>query len=154
MLVFTELAKPDARKAREFAWSAYKMGGDALCIWKSWRDNMRYLQTYACKCDGIVRGKESLIIDSTRTVVLLGKDFAPLSFSLSWWSRKPESPISRERVRAMLAREDWDLFHRHYYGWMSGGLIYHGPHDNFGGGGAPTFSVSIGQETAGWVVHT
>ncbi len=43
------------------------------------------------------------------------------------------------------------------FGWhsggMVGGLIYHGPHDGFGNGGAPTFSVSLSDE-AGWQLHT
>jgi hypothetical protein len=38
--------------------------------------------------------------------------------------------------------------------WFNGGLIYHGPHDNFGDGSAPTFSVSLGQKEAGWSIHT
>lgn len=37
--------------------------------------------------------------------------------------------------------------------WFNGGLIYHGPHDNGGDGGAPTFSVNI-TPTNGWSVHT
>ena len=38
---------------------------------------------------------------------------------------------------------------------LNGGFIFHGPHDGFGNGGAPTFSVSIDPEkTAGWSIHT
>ena len=36
---------------------------------------------------------------------------------------------------------------------LSGGFIFHGPHDGFGSGRAPTFSVSLSKET-GWSVHT
>jgi len=38
---------------------------------------------------------------------------------------------------------------------MNGGFIYHGPHDGFGNGGAPTFSVCLAPDkTAGWSIHT
>ncbi len=35
----------------------------------------------------------------------------------------------------------------------NGGIIYHGPHDGYGSGGAPTFSVCVGK-TKGWAIHT
>lgn len=35
----------------------------------------------------------------------------------------------------------------------SGGIIYHGKHDGYGSGGAPTFSVSM-TPTTGWSIHT
>jgi hypothetical protein len=39
--------------------------------------------------------------------------------------------------------------------WMSGGLIFHGPHDNGGDGGMPTLSVSLNPDTKPhWQVHT
>lgn len=34
-----------------------------------------------------------------------------------------------------------------------GGIIYHGPRDAFGGGGAPTFSVTL-DEATGYRIHT
>ena len=38
---------------------------------------------------------------------------------------------------------------------FNGGFIFHGKHDGFGNGGAPTFSVSIGNErVTGWSIHT
>ena len=43
------------------------------------------------------------------------------------------------------------------FGWtgggMTGGLIFHGPHDRGGDGGAPTFCVNLGN-THGWSIHT
>ena len=36
---------------------------------------------------------------------------------------------------------------------MIGGLIFHGPHDRGGDGGAPTFSVNI-DKSYGWSLHT
>jgi len=54
-------------------------------------------------------------------------DFAPLSFS--WAIYKGD--------RCML----------------TGGMIFHGPHDGFGSGSAPTFSVSLSPEH-GWQLHT
>jgi hypothetical protein len=39
--------------------------------------------------------------------------------------------------------------------WFNGGLIFHGPHDNGGDGGAPTFSVNLNPDTRPhWQVHT
>lgn len=38
---------------------------------------------------------------------------------------------------------------------LNGGLIFHGKHDRFGNGGAPTFSVSLSNEkVTGWSIHT
>ena len=38
---------------------------------------------------------------------------------------------------------------------LNGGFIFHGPHDGYGNGTAPTFSVCIDPEkTAGWSIHT
>ena len=36
---------------------------------------------------------------------------------------------------------------------LIGGLIYHGPHDGGGNGGAPTFSVNL-TPMNGWRIHT
>jgi len=38
-------------------------------------------------------------------------------------------------------------------GCLQGGVIYHGPHDNGGDGGAPTYSVNLSPEQ-GWQIHT
>ena len=38
---------------------------------------------------------------------------------------------------------------------LNGGFIFHGKHDGFGNGGAPTFSVCIGNDrVTGWSIHT
>jgi len=38
---------------------------------------------------------------------------------------------------------------------LNGGFIFHGPHDGYGNGGAPTFSVCIDPEKQpGWSIHT
>jgi hypothetical protein len=38
---------------------------------------------------------------------------------------------------------------------LNGGFIFHGPHDGFGNGGAPTFSVSLSTDKeVGWSIHT
>jgi hypothetical protein len=38
-------------------------------------------------------------------------------------------------------------------GGLLGGLLFHGPHDGFGSGGAPTFAVTL-TPTFGWKIHT
>jgi hypothetical protein len=38
---------------------------------------------------------------------------------------------------------------------LNGGFIFHGQHDKYGNGGAPTFSVSLSQDkVTGWSIHT
>jgi hypothetical protein len=38
---------------------------------------------------------------------------------------------------------------------LYGGFIFHGPHDGYGNGGAPTFSVCIDpDDKPGWRIHT
>jgi hypothetical protein len=38
---------------------------------------------------------------------------------------------------------------------LNGGMIFHGPHDKFGNGGSPTFSVCLDSDrTTGWSIHT
>lgn len=38
---------------------------------------------------------------------------------------------------------------------LNGGFIFHGKHDGFGNGGAPTFSVLLSTEKkTGWSIHT
>ena len=64
--------------------------------------------------------------------VTLYNDFAPYSFSLVW-ERQASDGV-------------WAY-------WFNGGLIFHGPHDNGGDGGAPTFSVNLTRHD-GWSIHT
>ncbi len=56
-------------------------------------------------------------------------DFVPLSFE---FVRKD---LDENRIR------------------MNGGIIFHGSHDGFGSGSAPTFSVCL-EPTSGWSIHT
>jgi len=65
--------------------------------------------------------------------VKLFKDFAPMSFQFAIMVK-----LSRD--------EDYKLL-------FNGGLIYHGKHDNFGDGSAPSFSVSMNNDQ-GWEIHT
>lgn len=66
---------------------------------------------------------------SPSTEVNLGVDFAPYSFAF-----------------AVLDKESKRLI-------LNGGIIFHGKHDGFGNGSAPTFSVSLSNEK-GWKIHT
>ena len=61
--------------------------------------------------------------------VFLYSDFAPLSLEF----------VIKEEGRFVL----------------NGGFIFHGPHDGYGNGGAPTFSVCIDpDDKPGWRIHT
>jgi hypothetical protein len=84
-----------------------------------------YLHSYANH-----DGEKILPLDQHKTRCLLFKDFAPHSF--------------------YFVIESNDNEHRR---WMNGGLIFHGPHDRGGDGGAPTFSVNI-NPCNGWSIHT
>jgi len=68
-----------------------------------------------------------------KTRCLLHADWAPYSFAFSM---------------QVLGEKDDDYRH-----WFSGGLIFHGSHDNGGDGSFPTLSVSL-CPCVGWQVHT
>lgn len=59
----------------------------------------------------------------------LGVDFAPYSFTFAVVNR--QTKICK----------------------LNGGIIFHGRHNGFGRGSAPTFSVSMSNEE-GWQIHT
>jgi hypothetical protein len=65
------------------------------------------------------------------TKCVLYKDFAPYSFEFVMMVRKDDA----------------------YVRWFNGGLIYHGPRDNYGSGAGPTFAVTL-SPTDGWSIHT
>lgn len=73
--------------------------------------------------------------DGRQTRCRLFRDFAPMSFFFRMELKQEHEPDDAYRF------------------WFVGGLIYHGPHDNGGDGGAPTFSVSITPQD-GWSIHT
>lgn len=88
------------------------------------QQQLDYLATYACHDEGG---------DKEKTRCKLVVDFAPASFNFVMERRKtPDSP---------------------YEFWFNGGLVFHGNHDGFGSGSAPTFSVCL-EPTDGWEVHT
>ena len=70
--------------------------------------------------------------DPERCRVTPGKDFAPYSFSMSIEMRQEDGQ---------------------YTPMFNGGVIFHGQHDGFGSGGAPSFSVSL-NKSVGWQLHT
>jgi Domain of unknown function (DUF4120) len=70
--------------------------------------------------------------DNDRTRVRLFRDFAPYSFAFLI-ERKDD-------------RDEWRTL-------FNGGLLYHGPHDGHGSGGAPTLAVTL-TPTTGWAIHT
>ena len=67
------------------------------------------------------------------TRCVLYTDFAPNSFAFDMLRRK---------------KDDGSWEH-----WFNGGLLWHGTHDDFGSGAAPTLSVCL-SPTDGWSVHT
>ena len=96
---------------------------------KQLQDRLNYLDGYACRVDD---GVNTATIDYGRTKCLLFTDFAPYSFAFT--------------MQRSNANGDYEY-------WFNGGLIFHGPHDNGGDGGAPTFSVNLSPEH-GWSIHT
>ncbi len=89
---------------------------------------LTYLAEYACQTD------------PNRTRCVLYTDFAPMSFYFVMF-------VKKEIGEAPNCPDDG------YKRWFNGGLIFHGPHDNGGDGGAPTFSVNLSPQD-GWSVHT
>ena len=49
--------------------------------------------------------------------------------------------------------KDFAPYSFEFVGDLYGGIIYHGPHDKYGSGGEPTFSVSL-TKSQGWSIHT
>jgi hypothetical protein len=73
------------------------------------------------------------IANNRNATVRLGTDFAPHSFYFEIHAAEAKGP----RGTLML----------------NGGVIFHGPHDRGGDGGAPTFSVNLTPKD-GWSIHT
>ncbi|MBI5486490.1 MAG: DUF4120 family protein [Deltaproteobacteria bacterium] len=69
--------------------------------------------------------------DRGRTCCRLYHDGAPLSFGFLMRLRRGNNFVN----------------------WFNGALIFHGPHDGGGDGGAPTHAVCL-KPTVGWTVHT
>jgi hypothetical protein len=94
-------------------------------------------------------------------IVVLYSDFAPFSFSILWYMKTKDAldDVSIEHIEDMINRRNkylsvTDVLNTYGYKfWMNGGLIYHGPHDNGGDGGFPTFSVNL-SPVNGWTIHT
>jgi len=101
------------------------------------RDNGRLTQLYQALSD-LAWGDKS---DDELTCwgkhckvrVTLYHDFAPQSFGF-------------DKAVLYNGEKEW----KHQY---NGGLIFHGPHDNGGDGGAPTYSVNLTPQD-GWSIHT
>ena len=148
MLVF--LDRDRAREARAHAWKARESGANE--IWESWLQNTKYLQSYACRTENG--------LETTRCVTTLSRDFAPLSFDVTWFIRRRDLDsmdqlflAQRWNVKQMFENQEWRRIEKYYSRWFVGGLIYHGQHDGFGDGSGPTFSVTISKST-GWSIHT
>jgi hypothetical protein len=61
----------------------------------------------------------------------------------------------RAKLFRDFAPHSWEfvIFRQDGESRFNGGVIYHGPHDRGGDGGAPTFSVSL-TPCEGWSIHT
>jgi len=143
---------------------AKEMGGDWL---ERLSERLNYLGNYSCH-DG----------DTERTRCRLFSDFAPLSyyfimelrvevrdreclscghkFTAKVVREKPTPNISGEATvwcERCGAKTCGEPIRQEYQEWFNGGLIFHGPHDNGGDGGAPTFSVNL-MPSHGWNIHT
>jgi len=96
-------------------------------------EQLEYLATYA---GGV----------NTRCVIY--KDFAPASFEFVMQRRKVVDVNADPRDLHI----DDDNEAAWVY-WFNGGCIYHGPHDGWGSGAAPTFAVTLTRDH-GWSIHT
>ena len=75
--------------------------------------------------------------DPGKTRCTLFRDFSPLSFGL-FMERQTENSDGTPGWREM---------------W-GGAMIFHGSHDGFGSGGAPTFAVTLEAVDEDWSIHT
>ena len=98
---------------------------------------LEHIKTFAEKvgqADDLQKNLDYLASYSdSETRCVLYTDFAPNSLAFDMLRRKE-------------ADGPWEP-------WFNGGLIYHGTHDDFGSGKAPTLSVCL-SPTDGWSVHT
>lgn len=69
----------------------------------------------------------------------LYRDFAPYSFNVALERRVEKAGVSSSADN--------------YEPWMSMALIYHGEHDKYGSGLAPTLAVTAGP-VQGWSIHS
>lgn len=107
------------------------------------QDRLDYLATYAIhEQDGDPPDK---------TITILHPDFAPLSFTFGIYAKANPGKGYNWSEHAGLLRNRPEL--EGYTMWFNGGLIYHGSHDGYGSGSAPTFSVTL-TKTRGWSIHT
>lgn len=103
---------------------------------------LSYLAVYACH-----EGEGENGFDFTR--VFVSRDFAPYSFSLTWYAKAKEGKGLTEHDYP--ARDYPELVG--YAPWFNGGLIFHGKVDGNGSGSFPTLSVTL-EPVNGWSVHT
>jgi len=110
---------------------------------------LEYLDNYGCTVQEYEDGLK--YVDPTRCIVLLGKDFAPQSFTVTWLFRKKDTePVTPERARELYELRRLD---EHYAFYMNGGCIFFGPNES--GFGAPQFSVQLTPSAeANWSIHT
>lgn len=89
---------------------------------ESLKNKLDYLSNYACSDE-----------EPDKTKCLLGKDFAPYSFSFAMQRKDKETG--------------------EYVYWFNGGMIYFGANES--GAGDPQFTVRIGDTSkSGWSIHT
>jgi len=74
---------------------------------------------------------------TTHSRAWLCRDFAPYSFNVTLERRVQQDNAVGDR----------------YEPWFSMGLLYHGDHDSYGSGSAPTFAVTL-TPTQGWSIHS
>lgn len=132
------------------------------------QDKLDWLANYACHGD------------STKTRCKLYKDFAPYSYYFVMERRVAESrwtgcrdcghnwiaPVERDKPtpnisgeattycpKCMSRNTHAEPVKAEYQHWFNGGLIFHGSHDGYGSGSAPSFSCTL-TPTDGWSIHT
>lgn len=158
----TENVQDYLREVRAFA--------KRIGMYDQLEERLRYLDRYAN------HGQ------TDKTECVLMKDFAPYSFSFTMRKRARsfdlyvhvcdtcDNVMKTETKHENEDCPDWNseencpckgtlkivgVDHERTEGgpWFSGGLIFHGPHDNGGDGGMPTLSVNL-SEGYGWSIHT
>ncbi len=114
----------------------FECGEDSLDKHRQFRESYPFDENFPLELTG-----------TEKTRCLLYKDFAPYSFYFEIQTRKMDCGVKPGGEKGT---PFWTGTWQRY---MNGGLIFHGPHDNGGDGGPPTFSVNL-SPTDGWSIHT
>ena len=120
----------------------------------------RFMIRAANRMESVRQAYGDEVANESKSIILITPDFAPYSFFWQVSVELPKMYKTNEKynesgeytVHKWRANIEAYIPAKTVQG-MHGGLIYHGPHDGFGDGGSPSYSVTLGKYK-GWSIHT